>query len=437
MRVCFFLIILLLFITTCSSAILANATPVWLVQTVDSNLNARDNGYLSIAVDSNNHPHLTYHGVPGGVTYAYWDGSSWIIQNVTSKGQPYSVVLDADNKPHILYGGDGLSLATWTGTKWDTGFLNSGGFGSFAIDSYGNLHAVYTSLVNEQTHSLKYRRTVSGVWGDAQTVVTVTDSSTFWPFRTSLAVDSNNVTYIMYGVTDHGITIYSYDVKLAVYNNSGWSFQTVASKVNNYGNMVLDSKGYPHAIYQVNSPANSKNCSIVYASWDGSAWNTQTVASNITLSADFVGIQLGCLALDSRDYPHICYVAGQYMGQGSTLNLNYASWTGTAWNIQTVDNSSARRTSYLAMDADNNPHIVYEGKFRGTFLTDTMYATSNQPTPTPTPAVTATPNPTPPSKAALDPLWIAIPVVAIVVVAALAYMWKKKTTIKMQPQNEI
>jgi hypothetical protein len=435
MRVIFFISsVLLLIITTCSAAITVNASPIWSVQTIDPNANAVGNGFLSIAVDSTNNPHIVYQsGLE--MAYARWNDSSWNIQKIsTPRGSPISIFLDANNNPYIFYSAkDGLAYTTWIGTKQITNVLaDSRNYGSFAIDSYGNLNLAYPGG-NDQTFSLNFRKTVNGVWSDAQTVVTVKDSFWLKPYRTSLAIDSNNVTYLMHGVTHPGFMNYSYDVNLAVHNNSVWNFQTVASNVNNYGNMVLDSKGYPHLIYQVinqvNYQVNSQNCSIVYASWDGSAWSTQTVASNITFPSQLrdIEIQMGSLALDSRDNPHICYVAEQYMQPGSQLNLNYASWTGTAWNIQIIENSDALRASYLVLDSLGNPHIVYEGKYIGGYITAIMYATSNQPTPTPTPAATSTPSPIPSPKAAVDPLWIAVPVVAIASVAVVAYLWKKKS----------
>ncbi len=53
----------------------------------------------------------------------------------------------------------------------------------------------------------------------------------------------------------------------------------------------VDSEGYPHVSY-------SKNLDLIYASGDGSRWNTQ----NLDVTA-YVG---GYLALDSDENPHMC-----------------------------------------------------------------------------------------------------------------------------------
>ena len=81
------------------------ALPTWQTETVDS---AGDVGWhTSIALDSNDRPHISYSGdTNSDLKYAYFDGSSWQTQTVDSAGKVggrNSIALDSNNRPHISY----------------------------------------------------------------------------------------------------------------------------------------------------------------------------------------------------------------------------------------------------------------------------------------------------------------------------------------------
>jgi hypothetical protein len=70
------------------------------------------------------------------VKYAHWDGTAWVIRTIeTLKNASTwrtSLVVDATNRPHIVYSGDGvLRYAQWNGMRWviqtvgsDTGVMS-------------------------------------------------------------------------------------------------------------------------------------------------------------------------------------------------------------------------------------------------------------------------------------------------------------------------
>ena len=80
---------------------------------------------------------------------------------------------------------------------------------------------------------------------------------------------------------------------------------------------------------------------MMYARWNGTAWNTQRVVSNGWGTA---------LALDSDNNPHICYTYDD--------DLMYATWDGSDWNSQNLGPVEHNWYS-LALDSNNNPHIIY------------------------------------------------------------------------------
>ncbi len=111
--------------------------------------------------------------------------------------------------------------------------------------------------------------------------------------------------------------------------------------------LALDSKGNPHICYTYSNVADTY---LMYASWTGSKFNIQTVDVNGGASPS--------IALDSDDNPHICYTYSNL----TDAYLMYASWAGSEWNIQTVQfaqNSSGISDPSLELDASGAPHIGY------------------------------------------------------------------------------
>jgi hypothetical protein len=231
----------------------------------------------------------------------------------------------------------------------------------------------------------------------------------------SLALDSNDTPYIMYSSpssyvdSSTGKEYRSVEIKLAVWKNSSWNSETVLASLilGEFGNMVLDSNDNPHFLCTERRYFNAEHTflrDILYASRDGSAWKTQTAASNVTLE------HIGFLALDPEDHPHIAYIAG---------NLVYTRWTGTAWESQTVDtHNAAFKPCYLAVDSNGNPHISYlkyPPNATSLNILYLMYATATIPDTQPSP-------PTFPDSTLL--LVSAATITAAIIV--LVYVWKKK-----------
>lgn len=78
----------------------------------------------------------------------------------------------------------------------------------------------------------------------------------------------------------------------------------------------------------------------------------------------------GKIAIDSNNNPHIVYYVDSIFNQPTT-GLNYAVWTGNNWTKQTVDPSGAG--GILILDASKNPHILY----RDSTLDNLKYAVWN------------------------------------------------------------
>ncbi|MBN1245563.1 hypothetical protein JXA31_08215 [Candidatus Bathyarchaeota archaeon] len=308
--------------------------------------------------------------------YADWNGTVWKTQQV-ALGFASSLVLDADDYPHILYETspwDPLMYASWTGTKWNIQTVDpnftSGASGALALDSHGNSHIALTDGI-----TVKY-----AVWnGSEWSTQTVAKYETIEiPPKLSFVLDKNDTPYIMYSplsYTDYSQAegISAMNVTLATYQNSSWKLQPLSlpTPTGDYGSLVVDSKGILHSFFTQHyvSSDNTIRSTLLYASWNGTGWDTQPVVSNIWLPYSM------SLALDSRDYPHISC---------SSEEPFYASLTGADWDVQATDVAG-----YLAVDADGNLHVSYLAG-PAWIVTSLMYATA---TPTPTPTSTPTHEP--------------------------------------------
>ncbi|MFA5858612.1 MAG: fibronectin type III domain-containing protein [Elusimicrobiota bacterium] len=133
----------------------------------------------------------------------------------------------------------------------------------------------------------------------------------------------------------------------ATVHNSPFNTQTVEVTgigSGNYASAVIDKNGNSHIAYYSNGTYDLK-----YASWTGSAWAIQTIDS-----PGYVGINAS-LTLDGNGNAHISYWEG-----GAPANLKYARWTGSTWSVQTVDSDgSVGEYTSIAIDGNDNPHIAY------------------------------------------------------------------------------
>ena len=126
-----------------------------------------------------------------------------------------------------------------------------------------------------------------------------------------------------------------------------WNSEVVDSQdtVGWYSSVALDSMGKPHIAYY-----DSSSEAVQYASWDGTMWDIETVTSAGRR-------QGGSWAIDSNDVPHIS------MRDYDNGKLMYAIKNGSSWDVEevaTIGAPGVART-FIAVDADGNPGIVAHG----------------------------------------------------------------------------
>jgi hypothetical protein len=360
------------------------------------------------------------------LTYASWNGSAWDIQTLDSNYGQASLALDSFNNAHISYiystpTSSYVKYKSRTGSNWDNQTVDLSFTSSFeldsnslTLDSNNNPHICYSEQSDLKT-ILKYAELKGSNWS-IQTIDSEASSSDF--YGASISLDSNKYPRIVYG---EGNVIYGTvfnnvsNVKYAEWNGQSWSIQTVFLNVSSFGNVALDSNGYPHFTYLVGS-------SLMYASWDGSTWSTQIVDSNHLVSSYPSGSSF--LALDSHDIPHISYWRNpDELNSGTESGLMYAHWTGSTWNIQTVDNNGTSfGTGPIFLDSADNPHISYPSLHYPVdfHYLNIKYASRTEST------ITQEPFPT------LLVVAVIVTVVAVAVIGLLIYVKKRNQKKKLQ-----
>jgi hypothetical protein len=353
------MLLLSLMITVVLLMPLAHASSTkWAIQTINNDIGL--GGSPCIAIDSSNNPHIAYFESLNGqdsLMYGSWNGLGWNIQNVTEAGAAAALALDANGNPHIAFtSSSGLMYASLKNSVWSFQTVASeGGYPfSLALDTTGNPHIAYL----DASGALDYAYWTGKSWS-----TTTVDNSQNFAFNTvSLALDSSGNPHILYGYdvqTENSSkpgteTFYNLGitVKYATLTGSGWSIQTVGSKIVNFGNMVLDSGGNPHFTYVAEQPSNNAH-NLIYASWNGQVWSNQIVVEN------YGGTEVSYLALNSHNYPLI-----EYQDLFPPNNLDYSTalmltgWNGTNWNTQIITTGN-QNTGPLAVDSNGNPHIIY------------------------------------------------------------------------------
>ena len=126
-----------------------------------------EGSYNSLALDSSNHPHISYYNYSNSaLNYAYHNGSNWEIETVDQDGYegPYqytSLALDSANHPHISYydsGNKDLKYAYYNGFSWGIETVDNNGdagiYNSLVLDTFDCPFISYSYFT--QPYALKY-----------------------------------------------------------------------------------------------------------------------------------------------------------------------------------------------------------------------------------------------------------------------------------------
>lgn len=362
---CIELVSLLLLLSLCiSPSIHVHAQMVeFTIQTIDGeSIASRIDGPVSVVLDSNDFPHVMYSKIiffADEYTYiirhAYYDGAYWHFETLETYS-PFlfgcSGDLDSNNFPHIAYahktGAEQVSLtyAYYDGTSWDIQQVDGGqcGYPSLILDSHNNPHISY---YENQSKTIRYAYHNGFSWH----IQTIDNFPMLHCWGRSIAIDSHNRPHIVYFKEPKYPTI---SLTHAYFNDTSWVIETVTRETFAYpsASIAIDSHDNPHISYCGSTGR------LGYACFNGTSWNPQLIPGS-----ERDDVQSISIALDSYDNPHIgyCDLGGR--------SLRYAYYDSGLWNVKTVDGTSGGVYgpihNSIAVDSKNNTHISYLYLTRG------------------------------------------------------------------------
>jgi hypothetical protein len=255
----------------------------------------------SLALDSENNPHMVYGNFEHALNYASWNGTGWDSQVVDSFNYDsgYSLALDSNNNPQICFVSENYSLiyARWTGSNWEKQIISQqGGRNSLVLDAENNPHISYYFQDGYIYSALIYASWTGSNWTQ-QTV----DTGNFGA-SPSLALDANGEPHISY--------LGNTGLKYATLKNTNWTTQFIESinldaishsdSIYTYSScsLALDLNGNPHVSYSIWD--NNNNLYLKYASLTNSSWNVQLADKDSGYDCS--------LAFDLTGKPHLCYI---------------------------------------------------------------------------------------------------------------------------------
>jgi hypothetical protein len=369
---------------------------------VDAGLNGYQS-YTSIAIDSDNDPHISYRGAPSNsLRYIASQDQCWATPELVydsgwSMARENSLALDAGDLPHISFsyrdGGDeDLHYAvkngagTWTVIPYTAANTSFGMENDLALDSAGDPHFSHWEWTGGEIHHTTY---LSSTW-NSEILGTGT-----WD-KTSIAMDSNDDAHLVYHVpTTHRLYYGTNQTGGWVWTDldvcTGYTFQTSCGP-----SLALDTNDNVHISYS--SGTHLKYASII----------SGTVITPAIVAASVNPGKYHAIAVDAAGNVHISY---HHSGQN---NLWYATNASGTWVSEVVDPTvNAGRSNAIAVDSNGFVHISY----RDETTSQLKYATNNTlpsllctPTPTPsdtpeiTPSITPTVTPTGSNPPSLTPL---------------------------------
>jgi hypothetical protein len=216
--------------------------------------------FCSLALDSKQHPHISY-PAGTGVVHKYWDGETWRkqIADVHARVINYytSIGLDLRDNPIISFyeevsSGDALGrlrIVAWNGSYWDLKTVDpdigSGKFNSLATNSGGYPEIAYGN-VEFKNLSLRYAHWDGKTW-NTEILENKDPASPSSKWSVSMVLDTHDVPHIVY--TDVGKHLVKYVTKRA----AKWEFEVVDSIAKeaypDRNGIAVDAQGSPYVSY--------------------------------------------------------------------------------------------------------------------------------------------------------------------------------------------
>lgn len=275
------------------------------------------------------------------------------------RGGLHACAVDASGELRYLTRGP----SGWTGVPVAAGAIANACL--LAIDPSGHVSMVYGTGVYG---GLEYTQELGGTWPTEP--ITYAGNATGASLAVNPRTGQPSVAYR---------SIYTGGIVIGARTGTGWTFTTPGpgSPMGYPPSLVVDAGGYAHLAYFRVLSNFSFSVQLVYATNATGTWVSQVVDQGTQLST----WQDVSLALDANGNPAIAYgTSNGYTWPSGVGALRLATWTGSAWNVTTVDRAPVAAVA-LALDDLGHPHVAYSvvsffGPLPDT-VSDTRYAVWN------------------------------------------------------------
>ena len=206
------------------------------ISTVDGESYSVGSYGISMALDSEGNQHIAYYNSSdASLMYAKYDGASWQIEEVDDSGTTgryASIAIDSDDLPHISYvhdtSPDEVRYAHYNGTGWSIETVDTPYYAydtSITLDSSGDAHisyAVYNSSGNSYNLRYSYHNGTEWVYEDIKDY-----RSSYWyshsytGYSSQIKLNSTDAPHIVF------FDDYYDDVYISIRTDGTWSSTSV------------------------------------------------------------------------------------------------------------------------------------------------------------------------------------------------------------------
>ncbi len=311
----------------------------------------------SLAVDPSGTPHIAFmsEDMPGFVKYAVLGPSEWAISTVDTGYfyGPLDIKVDGNGVPSVVWHNhddeDG-AFATLSGGEWNISRIRNSGHDGWdinvALDSKGSPHV---ASIDPAQFGGRAGFEYAVFDGQDWTVEEVGSGPLPYEFGTGIAVDSQDRPHIVW------FDDQSKGLKYAIKESETWTISDVDTEgdVGRYPYLTLDPQDNPVVSYY--EVVDTTSGYIKLARWDGSQWATERIDKLDSVFQGFFGARkTSSVVVDQDNNPVVAY--------SDEALLKVASWDGTQWNVQTVATAGSQpfgQQVSLALDPQGVLHLTY------------------------------------------------------------------------------
>jgi hypothetical protein len=297
----------------------------------------------SLALDSQDQPHVSYSSFSDDLRYAFWNGSAWQKEVINSAADvsPWdtSIYVDSSGTPYISYfTNDGTLMCAMRGNRGEwilrnvaatTGFDQVSHKCEITIGNDGKIHIIYND-------------------GDASVREAVSEPEGWTSRKTADTSDGEFATATQEEGTIHAAYGSGFDLWYASsFSGEPWSSEEIAATPLPWDmDVAIDRRGNPAISFRDISADN-----VMLARRKGAAWEIETVAaikSSFGTSLAFTVDNRAVISFHSNEGTEGMYLAFENIFRG--------------WNLHLIEEGGAMGwDSSLAIDSSGTMHLVYYG----------------------------------------------------------------------------